>query len=295
MALPAVSPRDGLDTSLECGDVSPLWPKRSQGSALPGDDLATRLETLQKDYAELNTAIFEAAQVHRRLCAPSLVRHGAFDVASEIFAVRHLPGDFFSIEETADGLVLALGDIGGKGLAAGMWVTHLIGLIRTYTAANSDPEAIVAGVNRDMSRLAAIEPLSTLFVVRLDHVYGRLDYCSAGHPPALLLRSDGQLELLSDGGPVLGAVPFASFERGSVQLGGGDLLLACSDGILESFNEADQEFGSQRLEAELRRAQGGSAESVLFSVLGAVQDFAAPSPLTDDMTLVVVKNNGSAL
>jgi sigma-B regulation protein RsbU (phosphoserine phosphatase) len=203
-----------------------------------------------------------------------------------------LPGDFFSVEEATDGLVLALGDIGGKGLAAGMWVTHLIGLIRTHTAVSSDPEMIVAGVNRDTSRLSAIEPLSTLFVARLDSVTGQLDYCSAGHPAALLLRVDGRLELLSDGGPVLGVVPSFSFECGSVKLDAGDLLLACSDGILESFNEADQEFGSQRLEAEFRRAQGGSAESVLFSVLGAVQDFASPRPLTDDMTLVVVKNNG---
>ena len=255
-------------------------------------ELELKLETLQKDYAELNTAVFEAAQVHRRLCAPSLVRRGAFDVASEIFAVRHLPGDFFSVEDTPEGLVLALGDIGGKGLAAGMWVTHLVGLIRTHTAANSDPETIVAGVNREMEWLSAVEPLSTLFVARLDPNSGRLDYSSAGHPPALLLREQGNLELLSDGGPVLGVVPAAVFDRGSVQLDSGDLLLACSDGILESFNEADQEFGSQRLEAELRRAQGGSAEAVLFSVLGAVQDFAAPRPLTDDMTLVILKDRG---
>jgi serine phosphatase RsbU (regulator of sigma subunit) len=270
MALPAVKLDDDLGVSYD-----------------------TRLETLQRDHAELNTAIFEAAQVHRRLCAPSLVRHGAFDVASEIFAVRHLPGDFFSVEQTSEGLVLALGDIGGKGLAAGMWVTHLVGLLRTHTAASSDPEAIVSGVNRDTARLSAIEPLSTLFVARLDAATGTLDYCSAGHPAALLLRADGQLELLSDGGPVLGVVPSASYNRGTVLLASGDLLLACSDGILESFNEADQEFGGNRLEAELRRAQGGSAESVLFSVLGAVQDFAAPRPLTDDMTLVVVRNNRS--
>ncbi|HEX7330654.1 MAG TPA: PP2C family protein-serine/threonine phosphatase [Pyrinomonadaceae bacterium] len=240
---------------------------------------------------ELQQAVFEAAQVHRRLCAPSLVRHGAFDVASEIFAVRHLPGDFFSVEETRDGLVLALGDVGGKGLAAGMWVTHLIGLIRTHTAANSDPEAIVAGVNRDIARLSPVEPLSTMFVARLDSRSGILDYCSAGHPPALHLRANGQLELLSEGGPVLGAVPAAMFDRGSVLMGRDDLLLVCSDGILESFNEAEQEFGAMRLQTELRRAQGGTAESVLFSVLGAVQDFAAPRPLTDDMTLVVVKDN----
>jgi serine phosphatase RsbU (regulator of sigma subunit) len=258
----------------------------------PLSELELKLERIQRDYAELNTAIFEAAQVHRRLCAPSLVRRGVFDVASEIFAVRHLPGDFFSVEETNRGLVLALGDIGGKGLAAGMWVTHLIGLIGSYTARNSNPESIVAGVNRDIARLSAVEPLSSLFVARLDTTSGEFDYCSAGHPPALLLRSGGILELLSDGGPVLGAVPNAFFERGSAQLNAGDLLLACSDGILESFNEAEQEFGAMRLQTELRRAQSGSAESVLFSVLGAVQDFAAPHPLTDDMTLVVVKNNG---
>lgn len=255
----------------------------------PLAELQQKLETLQRDYAELNTAIFEAAQVHRRLCAPSLLRHGAFDVATETFAVRHLPGDFVSVEETRDGLVLALGDIGGKGLAAGMWVTHLIGLLRTHTAASSDPEAIVAGINRDIARLASVEPLSTLFVARLSKS-GQLDYTSAGHPPALLLRKNGQLELLSDGGPVLGAVPAAVFDRGTVKLRGGDLLLACSDGILESFNEAEQEFGNMRLQTELRRAQRGSAEAVLFSVLGSVQDFAAPRPLTDDMTLMVVKN-----
>jgi sigma-B regulation protein RsbU (phosphoserine phosphatase) len=251
-------------------------------------ELEQKLEILQQQYAELHTAIFEAAQVHRRLCAPTLVHYGAFDIASEIFAVRHLPGDFFTIEETKEGVVLALGDIGGKGLAAGMWVSHLAGLIRTHTAENSSPEKIVAGVNRDFARLSFVAPLSSLFVARLDPLSGILDYCSAGHPPALLLRSTGRLESLSDGGPVLGVVPAAHFDCGTVQLETGDAVLVCSDGILESFNMADQEFGSARLEAEFRRAHGAFAEAVLFSILGAVQDFAAPRPLTDDMTLVLI-------
>ena len=262
-------------------------------------ELEQKLETLQKDYADLNAAIFEASQVHRRLCAPTFIRYGTFNIASEIFAVRHLPGDFFTVEETDRGLVFALGDIGGKGLAAGMWVTHLIGLIRTYTAANSDPHAIAAAVNRETARLASIEPLSTMFIGRIDATTGTLDYCSAGHPPAMLLRGDARLELLSDGGPVLGGLPAASFDCGTVQLGPDDVLLVCSDGILESFDETDSEFGSQRLEMEFRRAQSaagnsrGSAEAILFSVLGAVQDFAAPRPLTDDMTLVIVRNTTS--
>ena len=267
---------------------SAATPALSPRSAV--NELEQKLETLQKDYAELNTAIFDAAQVHRRLCAPSLIQYGPFDIASEIFAVRHLPGDFFTVEHTDRGLVFALGDIGGKGLAAGMWVTHLIGLVRTHTAASTDPESIADGVNRDIARLSEVEPLSTMFIGRLDSNTGTLDYCSAGHPAALLLRADWRLEALSEGGPVLGVMPAASFNRGTVQLQSEDVMLVCSDGILESFDEAEREFGVQRLEAEFRRAQGGSAEGVLFSVLGAVQDFAAPRPLTDDMTLVIVRN-----
>lgn len=285
--------------------IAGLSPKRAVATRVPVPtpgsersqlrELETKLEALQQQYAELNTAVFEAAQVHRRLCAPTLVHYGAFDIASEIFAVRHLPGDFFTVEETNEGMVLALGDIGGKGLAAGMWVSHLAGLVRTHTAACTSPEAIVARVNRDFSRMWPAAPLSSLFVARLNANLSTLDYCSAGHPPALLLRKYGELETLSDGGPVLGVVPEACFDCGSVQLHAGDVMLVCSDGILESFNDSEQEFGSGRLEAEFRRAHGGSAETMLFSVLGAVQDFAAPHPLTDDMTLVLITKKESVL
>ena len=268
----------------------PLTPRPQSSSRLRQGELKLKLETLQKDYADLHTALVEAAQVSRRLCAPRLVRYHDIEIASEIFAVRHVPGDFFTVEETSDGVILALGDICGKGLAAGMWTTYLVGLVGAHTAKSPHPEAIVDGVNLDLCRLASVAPLASLFLAKLDPVTGILDYCSAGHPPALLLRADGRLEALSVGGTLLGVVSGAKFDRGSVQLREGEVLLICSDGILESFNDADQEFGRERLEAELRNARGGSADAILFSVLGAVQDFAAPRPLTDDMTLVVVNH-----
>jgi sigma-B regulation protein RsbU (phosphoserine phosphatase) len=92
---------------------------------------------------------------------------------------------------------------------------------------------------------------------------------------------------------MVGVVPDAGFDCGLAQINRGDAVLICSDGILESFDQAEQEFGKRRLEEEFRRAQGGSAEAMLFSVLGAVQDFAAPRPLTDDMTLVVISHEGT--
>src|SRR5207237_2395118 len=146
-------------------------PHRSVGKSRR-QELEMKLAILQKDYAELHTAIFEAAQVHRRLCAPRLVHHGDFEIASEIFAVRHIPGDLFTVEETNHGVVLALGDICGKGLAAGMWTTHLVGLVRSHVAATSEPASIVAGVNRDICRMGSVLPLASLFLARLDPITG---------------------------------------------------------------------------------------------------------------------------
>jgi len=273
-------------------DVRVSPPQRRTSSRARQEDLEGKLAALQKDYAELHTAIFEAAQVHRRLCAPRHLRFGEFEIASEIFAVRHLPGDFFTVEEKSDGVIFALGDICGKGLAAGMWTTHLVGLVGARVAVTSKPEAIVAGVNRDICLLKSttyMAPLASLFLAKLDPITGVVKYCSAGHPPALLLRANGELELLSDGGPLLGVVPAASYACGSFELGAGDVLMIYSDGITESLNCAAEEFGYERLEDQLRQAQSGAADAVLFSVLGAVQDFAASSPVVDDMSLAIVR------
>jgi serine phosphatase RsbU (regulator of sigma subunit) len=255
-------------------------------------DLKLKLAMLEKQYGDLHTALFEAAQVHRRLCAPRLVRYGDFDIASEIFAVRYLPGDFFTIEETTGGLILALGDVCGKGLAAGMWTPCLVGLVRAHAATSSEPHAIVTGVNREFCRMHA--PLTSLFMARLDAASGTVHYCSAGHPPALLLRAHGGPEWLADGpGMLLGMAGDASFRTGRVELCGDDVLLAYSDGVIEARDGSDQEFGCERLEAHMRGLGSGSSTTVLFSVLAAVQDFAASSPLTDDTSLVVVRRGAA--
>src|SRR5688572_18517174 len=268
------------------------FPTRAKRSvAVVRQELEVKLADLQQNYADLYTQIFEAAQVHRRLCAPRHVSFGNFEIASEIFAVRHLPGDFFTVEEKSDGVILALGDICGKGLAAGMWTTHLVGLVSARVAVTSKPEAIVAGVNRDLCLLKSFMPLASLFLAKLDPITGLVNYCSAGHPPALLLRANGELELLSEGGMLLGVMPATPYVCGSFVLGAGDVLIIYSDGITESANSAGEEFGYGRLEEQLRRAQAGAADAALFSVLGAVQDFAATSPIVDDMSLAIVRRD----
>jgi len=155
-------------------------------------ELEHQIAALQAENTRLQTALFEAERVHRRLCAPRVVRHGDFVIASEVFAVHSLPGDFFILnhDQERGGVVLALGDICGKGPAAAMWATYMVGLVGAHSAASPDPHAIVTGVNREVCRMSAAAPLASLFLARLDTASGRLDYCNAGHPPSLVMRAD---------------------------------------------------------------------------------------------------------
>lgn len=284
------SPNSRLATKTAL-DVRTLTPRRAISRKTRRQELESKLAELQRDYAELHTSIFEAAQVHRRLCAPRLVRFGDFEVASEIFAVRQLPGDFFTIERSSNDLVMALGDVCGKGLAAGMWTPHLVGLVRTHTKPSAASHSIVSGVNRDACRTSVMGPLASLFLARLDPLSGLLSYCSAGHPPAMVLRADGELELLSEGGLLLGVLGEAEYISSSCVLRKGDTLLIYSDGITESRNNAGEEFGDARLEEQLRESRLRSADAALFSILGAVQDFAGTRPLVDDVSLAIIRRN----
>jgi sigma-B regulation protein RsbU (phosphoserine phosphatase) len=136
-----------------------------------------------------------------------------------------------------------------------------------------------------------LPPLASLFLGKLNPATCVLNYCSAGHPPAFLLRAGGRMESLSDGGMLLGVLPEAPYVRGRCELRSGDMLIVYSDGITESQDHTGEEFGYARLEAQMRHAQNGSADAALFSVLGAVQDFAATRPLVDDMTLAVIRRD----
>lgn len=253
--------------------------------------LEEQLSQVRDQHDQLQRALFEAAQVQRRLCGPRSLRRESFEIATEIFPVRHLSGDFITLFEADSEVVFALGDIAGKGLPAGMWFTHLLGMIRLQVASGGDPAAALAAVNRDLVRARVEAPLTTLFLARLNPASGAITFCNAGHPPALLLRANGALEELSTGGPLLGAVAGAGFMNGRTTVEQGDTLVGYSDGITECCNPAGAEFGMQRLLAAAKASRAGSASAGLFSILGSVEDFAGSQPREDDFALIVVHRN----
>jgi len=253
--------------------------------------LADELNALRREQAKLQQAIFEAAQVQRRLCAPRDLNWGEYEIAGEIFPVRYLSGDFFKVMEQGPALGLAVGDIAGKGLTAGIWQAHLMGLLQRAARRHVDPALVVAEVNKELCEDGE-PPLTALFFARIDPHKNELLYSNAGLPAPLLLRSDKTQERLEKGGPMLGALKSAGFESGSLVFNPGDMLVAYSDGVTECRNPADDEFEMLRLIAATNAVAGVSASKALFSLLGTVLDFADTGSPGDDLTLLVVRRRG---
>ena len=253
------------------------------------------LDEVRREHAKLQQAIYEAAQVQRRLCSPRELVCGEFEVAGEIFPVRHLCGDFFKAMQLEDELGLLVGDIAGKGLSAGIWQAHLMDLVQRCARTHQQPKDAISAVNRELCLNESEPPLAALFFGRLDLQRNELVYCNAGLPAALVLRGNRSVERLEKGGPMLGALEKATYSSGSVELNPGDMLLAYSDGLTECRNSRDEEFETERLSMAAMSLSGASASQVLFSTLATVLDFAAACPPEDDLTLLVVRRREAAL
>lgn len=251
--------------------------------------LEEELAILRREQSKLYRGIFEAAQIQRRLCAPRQFSSGEFEVAGEIFPVRHLSGDFFKVMELDSALGIVVGDIAGKGLSAGIWLPYLVSLIHRCALAHPDPADAIAEANRELCAGYGEPPLVALFFARINLQDGEVVYCNAGLPSPLILGQDHDVARLEKGGPMLGAMSNGTFDTGSVTLDQDHMLIACSDGVTECQNSRDEEFDLRRLSAAARTAGGGSASQTLFSALGAVLDFADGCPLSDDLTLLVVR------
>jgi serine phosphatase RsbU (regulator of sigma subunit) len=240
-----------------------------------------------EEASALYREVFDALQVPRRLSGPRRVRRGPFEIASEIFPAQFFSGDFVSVFDSGDVTFLALGDIAGKGLTAAMWSTHVLGLIRTYSASLGSPEAVLRAINRDLYVLGSV-PFTTMVLARLDWRRAELTYSNAGHCAPVVHRASGDVEQLSVGGPVLAAIHDTEFEAARIAFTPGDMLVSYSDGLIECRSQNDEEFGIDRLVNQIRCAANLGASKALFSIVGAVQDFAAGTPRGDDLTLMIV-------
>jgi sigma-B regulation protein RsbU (phosphoserine phosphatase) len=243
-------------------------------------------------HQRLQEVFREARKIQASLLPRKAPRYGSYDVYGRNESMKSVGGDYFDyISISPKILGVAIADVSGHGLPAALQVRDV------YTGLRMGAERDFKMV-RTIERLNRIIHSSTLTSRFVSLVYGELEvngnfiYVNAGHPPPIHLKADGRHRWLREGGPVLGPLPEASYERGFVRFSPGDMLVLYTDGIVESYGDgdqdADEEFGSRRLLEVIRRHLGRSAREVVDAVFAGVEEFAAGRQVMDDRTVVVI-------
>jgi len=252
--------------------------------------LAGRLESERRAAQELEIA----KQVQAGLFPQTLPPLKTLEYAGLCIQARKVGGDYYDFLNLGqERLGLVIGDISGKGIAAALLMANLQANLRSQCAIALDqPQRLMCSVNRLFCENTPDGSFATLFFAEYDDATGRLRYANCGHLPALLLRSDNTVERLDSTATVLGIFKKWDCEIGERQLHPGDTLALYTDGITESYNSADEQFGEQRLIEALLRYRASSSQVALASIVDEVRRF-SPHDQHDDITLILAKHRGT--
>lgn len=231
-----------------------------------------------------------ATEIQQRFqpSAPPIVSGYEFQGIS--FSCYEIGGDYYDFVPRHDGkMLVALGDVSGKGTAAALLMSSVHAAIHAQVAAKTVLDEAISSVNRYLAENTPANRFVTLFAGELDPTNGKFRYINAGHNPPLIAKHDGSVQQLSSGGLPLGIIADAEFEAGEVTLEPGESLVIYSDGVNEANNLAGDEFGMDRLIQVVGSNLKASASGMRDKVESALSDFTQTAPANDDITLVIVK------
>jgi len=240
----------------------------------------------------LRSELDTAREIQRQLLPTGAREVPGLDLAAGYVPARELGGDFYDFLPYGEGrLAVALGDVSGKGTAAALYGSLAIGTVREIVVDRaSEPASMLALLNQ---RLHAAR-LDSRFIAMLFAVYDastrRLTLSNAGGPYPLLVRDGHVISIRLEGVP-LGLLPDTQYDESSLDLRPGDVIIFASDGILESENAAEEEFGLQRLSALLSGiSPEDSARAIADRILAETDNHSGADVAPhDDRTLVVLR------
>ena len=233
----------------------------------------------------------EARLIQRALLPSTMPQTAGVRLASSWQPADGVGGDCFDVMTSGSAVGVAIADVAGKGMPAALLMSNLQAAVRAFaqgTAEPAPPATICSNVNRLLCRHMVSGRFVTFCFAWIDPARQSLVYANAGHNPPLLLRCDGEILRLGEGGMVMGVFADAAFSQAELPLQPGDRLLFYTDGISEAPNLDGEEFGEERLEAAGRTAPDRSAEAIKDYVLAQLAAFTGGS-FADDATLIVVE------
>ena len=219
------------------------------------------------------------------------------DVAWHFDPARELGGDlcdFLSPEPNT--LVVAVGDVSGKGVPAALYSAAIGEMIRGRTfrrrleKERSTPATVLTAMNRILHERNLEEYYCTLCYAMFEFKKQIVTFANSGLPYPVQCR-EGKATQIDMPGVPLGSFGGITYDEVSADLKPGDVFVFCSDGISEAFNDSNEEFGAARLLRVVEQNCDRSAKDIVNELFMAVQMFCGDAPQSDDRTVVVVKIN----
>jgi phosphoserine phosphatase RsbU/P len=200
-------------------------------------------------------------------------------------------GDFYDILPLDDGrLVVAVGDVAGKGSPAALLMALLLAILRTLVDEKLEPAELVTRLNVQVCRHAPSSRFITLFYSVYQPATGDLTYVSAGHMPPLILRRDGRVDRLADGGIALGMFDGSTYVTGHTVIQPDELIAIYSDGITEAESPAGVPFDEIGLETALKTNRRSSLAAIGAAVERAVEQHTDSRRFSDDLTILLLRH-----
>jgi phosphoserine phosphatase RsbU/P len=229
----------------------------------------------------------EARLIQRGLLPTATPQVPGIDLSVTWLPADGVGGDCFDTLGFGNVLGISIADIAGKGLPAALLMSNLQAAVRAFAQDAVSPASINNSINRLLCRNMASGRFATFCYARIEPSAGRIVYSNAGHNPPFLIRADGNVEALSDGGMVLGIFPDVTYDQAEMTLGRGDRLLFYTDGITEARNPEGDEYGEDRLARAASGVRSKGADAIKDAVLADVNAF-TDGKFEDDATLIVV-------
>jgi serine phosphatase RsbU (regulator of sigma subunit)/pSer/pThr/pTyr-binding forkhead associated (FHA) protein len=246
-------------------------------------------ETLEKARIEHELKI--AAEIQKALLPEGSHSGPFFQSAGTSVQARAIGGDFFDMQDMREGQFgFLVGDVAGKGPAAALLTSKILGIFSAFVSVGDSPEQTVDHINKVLTRRQIDARYATLLYGQLS-ADGKLMFCNAGHNPPLVYGADG-LRRIESGGMPVGMFEIAPYTCDTITMKPGDTMVLYSDGVTEAHNVAGEEFGEARLVQVMERYTRGSADVVLEQIIDAVKEFARGAEQYDDVTALVVKYTG---
>jgi serine phosphatase RsbU (regulator of sigma subunit) len=250
-------------------------------------------ERLEKRRMEEELKVASEIQMRLQPFAPP--RLDGWDMTGVSFPCREIGGDYYDfIHRKRDNrLVIAVGDVSGKGTGAALLMSSLHAAVRAQSQSRATVSEVMAEINEYIFENSPPNKFLTLFYGLLDPETGTLVYSNGGHNPPMLVRSTGEVERLDKGGLPIGMMQGMAYQETTVAFEPGDVLVIYSDGITESINEREEEFEEERLIEVVTSNAGRSAAGIRDRIDEALSRFVGTTPPVDDMTLMIIKRTDS--